>query len=222
MTARRAPTKREAAAIAALLLVGRKSSAAMVAALTLSTRALLARHAHPLQIAHGIQTSQATLIQQARQSARGRSMDRWSDDTGIRTESQPVALDAMRAWSAAAAIAHAWTTKRGALEAIGEATGTKASRLATESIIPNVQRTAVTETASAWNAEVVRLNDRAFAVGYEVTETWSALIDACHKCWALDGTTVTRPDRFPGDPPLHPQCACIISTDVRAIQFEAA
>ena len=89
-------------------------------------------------------------------------------------------------------------------------------RQALEVIEPRVRRTALTESVDAWSAETSRQNDRAYDLGLEVTEPWVAMLDACPRCWDLDGTSVTRPDRFPDDPPLHPHCCCYLATDLVA------
>lgn len=215
-------TKREAELATALLLLSRRSATKLVSALALATRALVAGRAHISQAVRAIENSQARAIQGVREQSRQAARQAWQNDAGIERPAHDSAVDALRAWAAASAIAFAWSRAQRKLvveEALPEHV---AMRRATAAVTSSAERTGETETVHAWNAETSRLDDLAAGSGYIVIETWSALIDACPRCTDLDGDTVVRPERFPQDPPLHPRCRCILISDVRQRNTEAA
>ena len=80
---------------------------------------------------------------------------------------------------------------------------------------PRIARTATTESARAYNDEhEERLRDLVLSGDLdpgEVLREWSALIDACERCWPHDGEQVRIDESFVGgDVPgsVHPRCAC--------------
>lgn len=81
---------------------------------------------------------------------------------------------------------------------------------ALEQTTARIATTAATETFSAAAAErsvVVRL----VADEYELLKVWDAQLDACPRCWRLDGTIVAADANFPGgEEPgvVHPNCRC--------------
>lgn len=120
-------------------------------------------------------------------------------------------LDALRAQSSADSLARQWRAAAHANDLDVQ--------VALQDLLWRLDRTATTETVDGWNAETQRLNDLAEALGFEITETWSAILDSrtCGWCRALDGNSIVRPERFADLPPLHPSCRCLVLTDVRVV-----
>jgi Phage Mu protein F like protein len=164
-----------------------------------------------------------TAILQLRAGTQARSKGLWESWAPIDGTRAPVATWAedARAARGASAIADAWAL-RFHEAAEDDLTIAQAAKRAAAAIAQNIERTAITETAQAFNSEILRQNTYAHALGYAVEETWSALLDACPRCWELDGLTVTLPDRLPDSPPLHPRCRCTIVTNIGLRDAEAA
>jgi hypothetical protein len=183
---------------------------------------LLALGGGPAHVEQGLRVAGRTAILKLRAGSQATIKDRWERDAGISGTPVKAATwtEDARATRAANALADAWA--RRLHDAQQEALSTdEAIRQASKAIEPNVDRTAITESAEAFNGEIVRQNSYAYGLGYEVVETWSALLDACPRCWDLDGTTAVRPDRLP-DPPLHPRCRCLIETSISPRDADAA
>lgn len=167
-------------------------------------------------------------IDQIRAAASEGARKAWTKLTGREAESSAQGiLEAARSSESASSLAAAWRRK---VEEARAATpyrtpGTRPvpiEQRALADIQPAIRRTAQTETVDAWAAETSRQNDRAYALGLDVTEEWIALLDACPRCWALHGQTVTRPDTFPEEPPLHPHCHCYLVTTIATADRRAA
>jgi hypothetical protein len=106
-----------------------------------------------------------------------------------------------------------------------ERTAAQAIRSADSIMRPRLDRAAQSEVARAYSdehAEAVRdviEHDRTFrdgeladAIEQSVMRQWSAMADACARCWPLDGVTVGVNESFPGgEEPgyVHPHCQCI-------------
>ena len=100
-----------------------------------------------------------------------------------------------------------------------------AIRSTRQAIAVRVRRTAETEVATAYSNEHREAltdlveHDRSFRDGEladriedRTAREWSALIDACERCWPLDGVRVGIGEPFPGgEEPgeVHPRCRCI-------------
>lgn len=102
--------------------------------------------------------------------------------------------DIVRAHSAARGVERRWST--------AVATGTNPDA----AIAPALRRIAVSESAEAFNA------GRSIYLGADTAfvRVWDAQIDACPRCWTLEGTTVPAGESFPmGEPgTIHPNCRC--------------
>lgn len=122
-------------------------------------------------------------------------------------------MDRAFAMRAADGLAVQWDRRLAAAYA-DDLRGPKAYRTAAKALSPSLDRTAVTETARAWNDETIRQNDYLFARGLQVEETWCALLDACPICEDRDGERVIRPNEFEHPPPAHPRCRCFLLTYV--------
>ena len=127
--------------------------------------------------------------------------------------------DILRATMAAESLAAQW---RGiALQAASSADrdGKDAARAIARSgqaLKPRSERTAATESAHAYNDEHRELV-RGFAkyddeLDEMLMREWSAMIDACERCWPHDGERVGIDEAFSGgDEPgsMHPRCLCV-------------
>lgn len=81
---------------------------------------------------------------------------------------------------------------------------------------PGLRRAAATETARAYNGEhraaaldLARSDPESAA---KMLREWSAMLDACEKCWPHDGERVGLDESFgAGDEPggMHPHCNCV-------------
>lgn len=156
-----------------------------------------------------------------RAGARDASAAQWSKQTLLteRVGRGVAALDAHRAGVAAGSLARQWHAHRDEALADG-ADPAAAVRDAAKALKPAIDRTAETETVHAFNDEIARLNDRAYADGVEVVEVWNAMLDdrTCPVCDDLDGQERARPDVFVDRPPIHPRCRCILDTTTRAVR----
>lgn len=166
-------------------------------------------------------TSRALL--NLRETTRAEAAERWARSTKLRLVPHDTsAPDAARAQSAANALAARWRELVDGAVAEG-ADIRHASAWALDDMDPSAERTATTETIDAWNSEVDRQNTAAASAGYLITETWEGILDTrvCPECEAMIGESVTRPDRFPELPPLHPRCRCFLSTIVEVNEMAA-
>lgn len=165
-------------------------------------------------VEQAIAGTQQRAIENVRQDARNSSARFWTKWTGLAAVGVGLAIrsnDAERARQSADSLAHAWRTAF--LKQEG-ASLEDAADAANEAIRSNVARTAATETYQAWDSETARQGRYASAHGSIVKETWSAMLDACPRCWDLDGESRVWPDTFAERPPLHPWCACKIDSTV--------
>lgn len=105
---------------------------------------------------------------------------------------------------------------RTAAEAIRKTTGDIGSR------IVRTSHTEVTKAYSDEHAEALmdvvdydrkrRDGELADALETSAARMWSAMADACERCWPLDGTVVGLLESFPGGAEpgdMHPRCRCV-------------
>jgi hypothetical protein len=120
--------------------------------------------------------------------------------------------DAAAAHSAAGSLASSWGTRATAM-VMDEAEPLHPFR--TSARDARLERTAATETASAFNDERRRIivqgfddDDRAASF----VKVWSALLDrgTCRECFGKDGEVKKLDEGFGVTPPVHPHCRCII------------
>ncbi len=121
--------------------------------------------------------------------------------------------DTAAAHSAAASLASAWSRSATAM-AVGDEPADDALRIAGRALERRLERTAATETASAFNAErrhVYRDIARS-PLADEVVRVWSAVLDrkTCSYCFGKDGQVRGMHESFGAVPPVHPNCRCII------------
>jgi hypothetical protein len=155
-----------------------------------------------------------TAIGRIRSSSRVASRQAWSKTTGLLVDIRDrVDLDTSRAWMGGDALARQWDARRAQAVADGIEPAA-AMRQAVVTIDYAVERTATTETVDAFNDETETLADVAYARGIVVVQTWEGILDqrTCPECEALEGVSMTRPERFDERPPLHPLCRCFLST----------
>lgn len=85
-----------------------------------------------------------------------------------------------------------------------------------DAMLPRIERTAETESARAYNDEhAERARDMVARGDLDpdaVLREWSAEIDACERCWPLDGERARIDESFssglePGE--VHPRCRCV-------------
>ena len=119
--------------------------------------------------------------------------------------------DAAAAHSAAGSLASGWGT-RATATVMDEAEPLHPFR--TSARDARLERTAATETASAFNDERRRIvqgfenDDRASSF----VKVWSALLDrgTCRECFGKDGEVKKLNESFGATPPVHPHCRCVI------------
>jgi hypothetical protein len=118
--------------------------------------------------------------------------------------------DAAAAHSAAGSLASGWGT-RATATVMDEAEPLHPFR--TSARDARLERTAATETASAFNDERRRIvqgidDDRASSF----VKVWSALLDrgTCRECFSKDGQVKRLDEGFGVTPPVHPHCRCVI------------
>lgn len=124
----------------------------------------------------------------------------------------------------ATSIASSWTSRMTSALRLGGKDVGAALRAARKPLDASVDRAAATETALAFNGELLELhrdpyrspapaaNDAPEAAPDEDWIVWSAILDAktCADCRYLDGTAIRADEAFPlGAPPLHPFCRCV-------------
>ena len=207
-------TKQEIAAAAALLLLKKRAIRSLSATLTIPAAHLIPLGADMVHVQRAIGLTQQKAIETVREKSRSSSSAFWSKWTGATAIGLVLATryeDEARARRSADAIAQAWRKSLLEQETHDLATAAKAANAAA---IAHVERTATTEVYDAWNDETGRQNRFAYANGSIVVETWSAMLDACPACSALDGTRVVYPDSFTSRPPLHPRCHCDLVSSV--------
>jgi len=136
--------------------------------------------------------------------------------------------DTAHAASAAESLAGQWRGLAIAVTLAAKRKETSAASEVSTTIRPmraRIERTATSEIAQAYNDEHVAAlrdiveHDRAYRDGEladrietQLARQWSALVDACERCWPLDGVTVGINESFPGgDEPgsMHIRCRCI-------------
>ncbi len=121
--------------------------------------------------------------------------------------------DAAAAHGAAASLASAWNRSASAM-ALGDEPADDALRMAGRVLDRRLERTAATETASAFNDERRRAyRDIARSpLADEVVRVWSAVLDrkTCAFCFDKDGQVRGIHESFGAVPPVHPNCRCII------------
>jgi hypothetical protein len=219
------------AAGAALVALERRARAHLRATLKSSIPVIVAAG---VGVAHAtliVQRSQQNAIMMLRSRARAASADAFEAQTALATSAVTPAVayeDALAASRASKALAARWAkevaeAEAEALKAAAEEGGPYRMPAhvdlydeATGDTLAALDRTATTETVSAWNDEWVR-QGREYADDPDVTlvHEWNAALDACPRCWALNGTTVRDDETFvDGDPPLHPMCRCRLNTTV--------
>ena len=126
--------------------------------------------------------------------------------------------DAVEAQIAAESLAGQWRAlaTRAVLQAQRTGEDVAAAVSATrEPLLPKIARTAETEATRAFNDEHLEHVRDMIARGdvpeHLVMREWSALIDACERCFPLDGVRVGVAESFPGgEEPgsVHPRCRC--------------
>lgn len=196
----RRDTDRKAALLLALLAVGHRLAESLTAAIVDGRQAARRAAARRLGIeltAVGIERSDTV-----RPLLVAGAMARTQDDS-------------TRAAIAAASLATQWRGLALASAARGRETAAALTRSKTL-LASRIERTAITETAHAYNdehrsllVEAVRYGDIAEDA---VMREWSALLDACERCWPLDGEQARVDESFPGgyEPgDVHPRCACV-------------
>jgi len=121
--------------------------------------------------------------------------------------------DIAAAHSAAASLASAWNRSASAM-AIGDEPADDALRLAGRTLTRRLERTAATETASAFNDERRRVyRDIARSpLANETVKVWSAVLDrkTCAFCFGKDGQVRELHESFGNWPPVHPNCRCLV------------
>jgi hypothetical protein len=121
--------------------------------------------------------------------------------------------DLAAAHSAAASLSSAWSRSASAM-ALGDEPADDALRLAGRSLTRRLERTAATETASAFNDERRRVyRDIARStLANEYVKVWSAVLDrkTCALCFGKDGQVRELHESFGAWPPVHPNCRCVI------------
>jgi hypothetical protein len=121
--------------------------------------------------------------------------------------------DAAAAHAAASSLSAAWSRSATAM-ALGDEPGDDALRLAGRMLSRRLERTAATETASAFNDErrhVYRDIARS-PLADETVKVWSAVLDrrTCSFCFGKDGQVRAMHESFGAVPPVHPNCRCIV------------
>jgi hypothetical protein len=119
--------------------------------------------------------------------------------------------DSAAAHSAAGSLASGWGT-RATATVMDEADPLHPFR--TSARDARLERTAATETASAFNDERRRIV-RNFAEDERASylvKVWSALLDrgTCRECFGKDGEVKKLDESFGVTPPVHPHCRCVI------------
>ena len=168
-----------------------------------------------------IRLAQASAIERARKAARAKAATAFERQTGLSVELPATsAADLASAKRAAKALGERFTLHLEAARAERvkqrlDAEGGKATALerrsdrkvATDALESDIDRTAATEVADAWNHETRRIVDHWTAQGVDMVTAWNAEADACDKCHDLHGLEIEADEDFPeGDPPLHPRC----------------
>lgn len=219
MTSERDRRRHEIEAAAALLLLGRHAKTRLKAALWLPLQHLPTLGARPEHISMGVRRTGQRAITAIRVDATSASAAAWARGVGLPADATPYShaplAEEYAAQGPAASLGRAWDSALG--KARAETTDVRqAIRAATEAIQPNIERTAITETVDAWNAEVRRRNAAMVSAGFNIRETWRATLDTrtCPRCAHLHGETRDSPDTFDSYPPLHPRCQCFIETEV--------
>jgi hypothetical protein len=123
--------------------------------------------------------------------------------------------DVAAAHSAAASLSSAWSRSASAM-ALGDEPGDDAFRLAGRALAKRLERTAATETSSAFNDERRRVyRDIARSpLADEYVKVWSAVLDrkTCALCFGKDGQVRRLHESFGAWPPVHPNCRCLVET----------
>jgi hypothetical protein len=121
--------------------------------------------------------------------------------------------DAAAAHAAAASLSAAWSRAASAMT-LADEPADDALRLAGRTLARRLERTAATETASAFNDERRRVyRDIARSpLADETVKVWSAVLDrkTCPFCFGKDGQVRALHESFGAVPPVHPNCRCIV------------
>jgi hypothetical protein len=174
------------------------------------------------------ETQTRRLIEQHISSSLAASRERVREASGEAFEAQTgvdaveaAAVEEGEALDLAQAVGERWaeaagpyrTSARAEVEAV---TREERYRAAVEETQPALKRTVVTDTYDTWHEEWRRNIDDAVDRDLSVVTEWNAEMDACPKCWALNGTIVHDDESFiHGDPPLHFSCRCRLDTHVQ-------
>jgi len=186
-----------AAVAAALLLIGRKLGASLGAAVIRGRAEARMAARRRLRAEFGLLGAAAALPATSR-----------ARETRDATAAAKVAGSIATQWKALALLA-----LRDAAKA--EKDPGAALRATERAIAPSLDRAAATETARAYNGEhraaaldFARANPEAAS---KMLREWSAMLEACERCWPHDGERVGLDEGFfGGDEPgsVHVRCAC--------------
>jgi hypothetical protein len=212
----RSRREKEAAVAAALLLLERRAKRGLRAAVDVPAAHYAMFRAGNAALEAAVRKSSEVAVLRLREGARASARGSWSALVGLDPVG-PVVLagDVKAADAAADSIASAWRSEVDAAEQAAEdAPLADVYGTAREAVVSAVERVAVTESFDAYNDEVVRQNNAAYARGVALTERWEAAFDdrVCDACAAMSGEERTRPDYFSRTPPLHPNCRCYLVT----------
>jgi Phage Mu protein F like protein len=205
--------KRELEAAALLLLLDKRARRLLATAVRTLTLHVIDLGGGAVHVEHGLRAGARQGVATVRARARAGARTSWESFTGL--DAQPedlhaIGLDALSASRAEASLGAQFRAE------VADAEGDVEDALA--EMAWRLSRTATSETVDAYNDEILRQNAWIEAQGYVVIETWSAILDktTCRECAELDGQSVVRPAHFDDPPPLHPNCRCILTTEIQA------
>lgn len=157
------------------------------------------------QIAEQMQEDLTTILIEKRDRASQLAMQYVQIEAEVEDLDEPDDEESRaRSYAAAAAFVAAW---------ILIALAAKKSNIVRNTKLQDyrLKRIAATEIVDAYAQSAAKLQKQ---LPVTMTKRWDATLDrrTCEECAALHGTEISVHDEFPeGDPPLHPQCRCIVS-----------
>jgi hypothetical protein len=212
--------KRERVAAGLLLLLGGKtlarartaSSRAKLPAVV-TVRALLSEGRSMVpRLADAISVGRAEARRAARKALRAELVAAGVALEVAGDEGRADAHDAATAAIVAESLVTQW---RGIASSLRDEDGDVPEKKLARAFEPRLDRVARSETAEAYGdehrASVARLARRYPEETATLGKRWSALLDACERCWPHDGETVALDEEFSGGAvpgSVHPRCQC--------------